>query len=254
MTVKIPPRQPNHNPLAKVRHIVSTLQQSFRSALAPNHALGLDEATCAFHRVCRFRAFNPNKPDKYYLKLYTVSEADSGYCLGFEVSTGQERKAETANKVAAWPSVVSLVRKRHSISDDSMLNFGACPVMHGTQLTPVSKIVMQLMHKYGLLDQGYHLYTDNFYSSPHLATALLKWDTGFCGTVCSNKKMWPVALLKACGGIRMTWARGAERERQREKSQYAAEEPKPKILKAHSRDIVWRRSQNNDLSTGHGNW
>ncbi len=183
-----------------MRHIVLTLQQSFHSALAPNRALGLDEATCAFHGVCRFHAFNPNKPDKYHLKLYAVSEAGSGYCLGFKVSTGQERKADPTNNVAAWPSVVSLIRKCHGVSDESMLQFGACPVMDGTTLTPVSEIVMQLMHKYGLLDQGYHLYTDNFYSSPHLAIALLKWDTGFCGTVHSNKKMWPVALLKACGG------------------------------------------------------
>ncbi len=68
-----PPGQPGQNPLAKIRHIVSTLQDSFRSALAPNHALGLDEATCAFHGVCRFHAFNKNKPDKYHLKLYAVS-------------------------------------------------------------------------------------------------------------------------------------------------------------------------------------
>ncbi len=245
-----PPGQPNHDPLAKVRHIVSTLQQTFCSALAPNRALGLDEATCAFHGVCRFHAFNLNKPDKYHLKLYAVSEADSGYCLGFEVSTGQERKADPANKVAAWPSVVSLVRKHHGISDNCMLKFGACPVMDGTQLTPVSEIVMQLMHKYGLLDQGYHLYTDNFYSSPHLATALLKWDTGFCGTVHRNKKMWPVALLKACGGKKDDVGQGGQKGKGKgkgKKSQNVAQEPKPKILKAHSWDIVWWRSQSNDL-------
>ncbi len=123
--------------------------------------------------------------------------------------------------------------------------------MPGTTLTPVSEIVMQLMHKYALLDQGYHLYTDNFYSSPHLAIALLKRDTGFCGTVHSNKKMWPVALLKACGGKK------DEKEKEQKgkgkgkgkgkKSQNVGEEPQPKVLKTHSRDIVWWRSQSNDL-------
>ncbi len=250
MTVTIPPPgQDGHDPLAKVRHILSTLQQSFRSALAPNRALGLDEATCAFHGVCRFCAFNLNKPDKYHLKLYAVSEADSGYCLGFEVSKGQERKADPANNMVAWPSVVSLIRKCHGTSDESMLQYGACPVMEGTTLTPVSEIVMQLMHKYGLLDQGYHLYTDNFYSSPHLAIALLKRDTGFCGTVCSNKKMWPVALLKACGGKKEdppVGQKGKDKGKGK-KSQNAVEEPKPKVLKTHSRDIVWWCSQSNNL-------
>ena len=210
---------------------MSTLQHTFRTALAPNWALGLDEATCAFHGVWRFHAFNPNKLDKYHLKLYMVSEADSGYCLGFEVSMGQERKADPANNVVGWPSVVSLVRKHHGISNDSMLKFGACPIMDGTQLTPVSEIVMQLMHKYCLLDQGYHLYTDNFYSSPHLATALLKRDMGFCGTVRSNKKMWPVALLKACGGKKDDPPRGGRKGKARAKAKKAKTQrrfPNPK--------------------------
>ncbi len=119
------PSQANHDPLAKVRHIVSTLQHTFCMALSPNRVLGLNEATCAFHGVCRFHAFNPNKPDKYHLKLYAVSEVYSGYCLGFKVSTGQERKADPANMVVGWPSVVSPVWKHHGISDDSMLKFGA---------------------------------------------------------------------------------------------------------------------------------
>ncbi len=122
MTVTTPPPgEDGHDPLAKVRHIVLTLQQTFCSALAPNCALGLDEATCPFHGVCRFHAFNPSKPDKYHLKLYTVSESDSGYCLGFEVSTGQERKAEPVNNVVAWPGIVSLIQKCHGASDESML-------------------------------------------------------------------------------------------------------------------------------------
>ena len=47
----------------------------------------------------------------------------------------------------------------------------------------------------------------------------------------------------------MTRARGAggKGKGKGKKSQNAAEEPKPKILKAHSRDIVWRCSQSNDL-------
>ncbi len=74
------------------------------------------------------------------------------------------------------------------------------------------------MHKFCLLDQGYHLYTDNFYSSPHLAIALLTRSTGFCGTVCSNKTNWPIALGKAS-----------------------------KKIQARSKEICWRRSENEQL-------
>ncbi len=212
------PGQPGHDPLAKIRHIVSTLQSSFRSSLAPNHALGLDEATCAFHGVCRFHAFNKNKPDKYHLKLYTVSEADSGYCLGFEVSTGKERRNSVTKKIE-WEGVLPLIQKWYDTPHDSMLKFGKCP-MPGVpkKMTFVSETVMQMMHKYCLLDQGYHLYTDNFHSSPHLATALLARSTRFCGTVRSNKTNWPVALGKAS-----------------------------KLIQPRSKEICWRRSENDQL-------
>ncbi len=69
------PRENGHDPLAKVRHIVSTLQQTFRSALAPNRALGLDEATCPFHGVCRFRAFNALTEVDYRKQFLPTKEA-----------------------------------------------------------------------------------------------------------------------------------------------------------------------------------
>ncbi len=83
------------------------------------------------------------------------------------------------------------------VSDKSMLKFGECPVKHGTTVVGISATMMQMMHKYCFLDQGYQLYTDNFYSSLHLAFALLQRSTGFCGTVHINQKLWLVALNKA---------------------------------------------------------
>ena len=100
-----------------------------------------------------------------------------------------------------------------------MLKFRKCPMPGAPKkMTFVSETVMQIMHKYCLLDQGYHLYTDNFYSSPHLATALLARSTGFCGTVRSNKTDWPIVLGKAS-----------------------------KIIQTRSKDICWRRSENEQL-------
>ncbi len=210
------PGEPGHDPLAKIRHIVSTLQNSFRSSLVPNHALGLDEATYAFHGVCRFCAFNKNKPDKYHLKLYAVSEADSGYCLGFEVSTGAERRDKVTKKLE-WEGVLPLIQKRYDIPHTSMLKFGKCPNrgVDPQKMTFNSETVMQMMHKFCLLDQGYHLYMDNFYSSPVLATALLARSTGFRRTVRSNKTDWPITLGKAS-----------------------------KQIQPRSKEICWRHSEN----------
>ena len=44
----------------------------------------------------RFLQFNPNKPNKFHLKLFMVSEHESGYICGFSVYTGK-----TANELVA---------------------------------------------------------------------------------------------------------------------------------------------------------
>ncbi len=168
--------------------------------------------------MCRFRTFNKNKPDKYHLKLYAVSEADSGYCLGFEVSTGAERRKKDTKKLE-WEGVLPLIQKRYDTPHESMLKFGKCPMPEvPKKMTFILETAMQMMHKYCLLDQGYHLYTDNFYSSLHLATALLARSTGFCGTVHSNKTNWPIVLDKAS-----------------------------KVIQPRSKEICWRQSENEQL-------
>ncbi len=186
--------------------------------MAPNRALGLDEATCTFHGVCRFRAFNKNKPDKYHLKLYAVSEADSGYCLCFEVSPGAERQ-DKATKKLEWEGVLPLIQKRYDVPHTSMLKFWKCPMPGAPKkMTFISETVMQMMHKFCFLDQGHHLYMDNFYSSPHLATVLLNRSMGFCGTVCSNKTDWPITLGKVS-----------------------------KQIEPRSKQICWRHSKNDQM-------
>ena len=37
-----------------------------------------------------FHLYNPQKPNKFYIKLFQVNEALSGYILGFEVYTGKQ--------------------------------------------------------------------------------------------------------------------------------------------------------------------
>ncbi len=222
MTHRIPPwaAWPRHTcqDQAHSFHSPEFIQNSFRSSLAPNRALGLDEATCAFHGVCRFCAFNKNKPDKYHLKLYAVSEADSGYCLGFEVSTGAERWNKDTKKLE-WEGVLPIIQRQYDTPHESMLKFRKCPMPGAPKkMTFVLETVMQMMHKFCLLDQGYHLYTDYFYSSPHLTTALLTRSTGFCGTVHSNKTDWPIVLGKAS-----------------------------KEIQARSKEICWIRSENEQL-------
>ena len=42
------------------------------------------------YHFSRFLQFNPNKPNKFHLKLFMVSEHESGYICGFSVYTGKK--------------------------------------------------------------------------------------------------------------------------------------------------------------------
>ncbi|XP_012634083.1 zinc finger MYM-type protein 2 isoform X3 [Microcebus murinus] len=58
-----------------------------------------------------------------------------------------------------------------------------------------SSVVMKLIE--GLLDSGHVLYTDNYYTSIHLAHQLLERSTYLVGTLRSNRKLNPPDVVKA---------------------------------------------------------
>ena len=58
-------------------------------------------------------------------------------------------------------------------------------------LNHTTKVVLTLMEP--LADKGYDLYTDRFYTSPALASELLKINTTLTGTVMVNRKNMPAA-------------------------------------------------------------
>ncbi|KAJ8866181.1 hypothetical protein PR048_033705 [Dryococelus australis] len=66
-----------------------------------------------------------------------------------------------------------------------------------TDGTPASTaIVMEMMQKCDLLNKGYSLYIDNWYSSPELVHRLFSAGTNVCGTVHTNRKHMPKELAK----------------------------------------------------------
>lgn len=56
-------------------------------------------------------------------------------------------------------------------------------------------VAMSLMD--GMFKQGYHLFVDNFYSSPHLFNDLLEKGCRATGTVRENRKGFPNGLANA---------------------------------------------------------
>ncbi|XP_069184253.1 piggyBac transposable element-derived protein 4-like [Procambarus clarkii] len=82
----IPPN--NKNRMIKLSTIITYLTNKFGSYYVPNQALSLDEGTMSWRGRLSFKVYNPNKPDKYGVKLYMLAEVGTGYIIDFEVYSG----------------------------------------------------------------------------------------------------------------------------------------------------------------------
>ncbi|XP_069176585.1 piggyBac transposable element-derived protein 4-like [Procambarus clarkii] len=78
----------NTEKMIKVRPVMNYLKHRFQEVNSPVKELCLDEGTMAWRGRLSFKVYNPNKPDKYGVKLYMLAESTSGYIYGFEVYCG----------------------------------------------------------------------------------------------------------------------------------------------------------------------
>ena len=61
-----------------------TCKNRFKLIYSPECELSFDEGCCAYKGHLHFHLYNPQKPNKFDIKLFQVNEALSGYILGFE--------------------------------------------------------------------------------------------------------------------------------------------------------------------------
>ena len=113
-----------------------------------------------------------DKPTKWGMKLFVLSESSSGYTLRFQIYTGKTNAAS-----------------EYWLSYD---------------------VVMQLIQP-SCLGTGYHIYMDNFYRSPKLFIDLAGMKLGACGT-CRNSRRgcprgWANALTKKFERGSVRWIR-----------------------------------------------
>ena len=159
--------QTNADPLYKLRPMIDMIDRNFLHVYTPDKNLSVDEASCPFKGRLSFRMYNPRKPCRFHIHLYQVCEAESGYCLGFEVFTGNKNS--------------EAIRLSQPLDPDC---------------TITTKLVLGLLEKTRLLDKGYHVYMDNYYSSPELMEELFFCSTFSAGTCRGNRKGLPKAITK----------------------------------------------------------
>ncbi|XP_069611178.1 piggyBac transposable element-derived protein 4-like isoform X2 [Ranitomeya imitator] len=154
-----PPRSDDR--LNKLRPLITLLKDLFLNSYTPEQNVAVDESLISYKGRLIFRQFVPSKRAKYSFKLYKLCESTTGYTSTFIICEGSDRQLSPPN----------------------------CPPTIGIP----GKIVWELMMPF--LYQGYHVYTDFYYTSIPLYQSLHAANTGACGTVRENRVGFPTQLV-----------------------------------------------------------
>lgn len=140
----------------KVRDAVNFFNEKFHEMYTPEGDVSIDESLMKFKGRLKNVVFSPKKRARYGIKYYKLCESSSGYCCGFKIYTGDDASA-----------------------DDNKF---------GVSGTIVQKLADPILNK------GYTLFLDNWYSSPNIFEFLLENDTNAIGTVRCDRKNMPKEL------------------------------------------------------------
>jgi len=136
--------------LRKVRYIYDKFLEISRELYQPHQSISIDERMVKSKARFSFKQYIKNKPVKFGVKMFALCDSTTSYMSNFKIYTGRSVEGQ-ADVGLAHKTVIDL-------------------------MAPYSK-------------QGYHLYTDNFYTSPGLYTDLSdNHGTRACGTCQANRK------------------------------------------------------------------
>lgn len=143
---------PKYDRLLKIKPLYNQIVTACNSHFQPCKEISIDERIVANKARTGFKHSMIDKPTKYGYKLFVLSDSSSAYTWNFFVDPGTN----------------------------------PCVQEEGLR----SASVMDLM-KFKLLGKGYHLYVDNFYTSPELFKLLAANSTAACGTICQSNVGFP---------------------------------------------------------------
>ncbi|XP_040286003.1 piggyBac transposable element-derived protein 4-like [Bufo bufo] len=152
---------PDYDWLYKIRPLLNYLSEKCLTVYTPSENVSVDESLVKFKRRLHFKQFLPSKWARYGIKLYKLCESTTGHTSAFQVYQGRDNK----------------------------LNPQGCPAGFGIN----AKVVWELMGP--LLQKGYKLFIDNYYTSIPLFQSLQEANMGACGTFRRNRRGFPQSLL-----------------------------------------------------------
>nr|XP_055042852.1 piggyBac transposable element-derived protein 4-like [Misgurnus anguillicaudatus] len=141
-----------HDRLFRVKPLMDTICQACINLYHPKRNLAVDERMVACKANTGMTQYMKAKPTKWGFKLFVLADSSNGYTVDFSVYTGKNN----------FPT-------GHGLSYDAVTSLLDCKT----------------------LGSGYHVYMDNFYTSPKLLTDMFAMKFGACGTYRDFRKECP---------------------------------------------------------------
>ncbi len=148
---------PDFDKLYKIQPFMKLLIQNFKNNYIPYQHLSIDESMISYKGRLSFIQYLPKKPHKWGMKAWVLADSCNGYTWGWKVYTGKEGDTVGGRGLA-------------------------------------HRVVLELLNDQRLEGKGYLVYTDNFYSSPHLFRELAEKGFGACGTARRDRRGIPLTV------------------------------------------------------------
>ena len=147
--------------LVKLWPVLQHIKNKFSSVYVPEEHVSIDESLMLWKGRLSWKQYIPSKRARYGIKSYEICESSTGYIWDFFVYTGKSTEYNSA---------------------------------YENESSVGAKAILTLAHD--LLDKGYCISMDNFFSSTHLFDLLCSRSTDAVGTVRANSKGLPKKLMK----------------------------------------------------------
>lgn len=163
-----PGTEAENDKLRKVSSFLDHFKSKCQELYQPFQRVSIDERMVKSKHRSGIRQYIKNKPTKWGIKLWVLADSANGYTCDFDVYIGKKAGHEPSANGLGYD------------------------------------VVFRLMQP--LLNQGYHLYFDNFYTSVKLIKDLFAVGVPATGTAAENRKGFPDCMKKG-----KEWAKREQR-------------------------------------------
>jgi len=133
--------------LAPFEEMFELFRRNMSKGIIPSENLTIDEQLVTFFGRCSFKTFMPNKPGKYGIKIWTLCDVKTSYCLNQIIYLGKKTENSTPEKNLSM------------------------------------NVVLDLITSYNSDLKGRNITTDSYFTSLELSKELLKKDITIVGTI-----------------------------------------------------------------------